>query len=211
MKKLLKNSIQEKFEDIQLDVEQLERLSQLQSGTSTAKPDTKKEAENDSSYRRWLSLASAAMVLMFALGFLMPDMLKQSNENLVAEIAAEVVKNHLHRKPLEVKASKLDGVRSYFTRLDFEPVESNYLFDRGLAMLGGRYCSIQGVTAAQLRFKAGEEDDINTLYQVGYDPAVFKQLPNYDKAQAPVVSYSKGIKVTIWVEKGVLFALTENP
>lgn len=203
MKKLFKNSIQEKFENVQLNAEQLEALNRLQTDNST-------QVIEQKTRRHWLMLASAVVVLMFVLGFLIPDMIKPSNDNLIDEIAAEVVKNHLHRKPLEVKTAKIDGIRSYFTRLDFEPISSRYLSERNLSLLGGRYCSIQGITAAQLRFKAFGKDDVNTLYQVGYDPAVFKLLPDYDQKQEPITRYSKGIKVTIWVEKGVLFALTEN-
>jgi hypothetical protein len=130
---------------------------------------------------------------------------------LVAEIAAEVVDNHLHMKPLEIEGNELASVGAYFDRLDFQPIESRYLADIGLDLLGGRYCSLQSITAAQLRFKSLGSDKLHTLYQVGYDPAVFKALPNLDEGDQPISVFNRGVKVTIWVEKGVLLALTEAP
>ena len=49
------------------------------------------------------------------------------------------------------------------------------------------------------------------LYEVGYDRKVFHRITDYDKGEAPVSTWSRGIKVTLWVEKGVLFAFTEEP
>ena len=120
------------------------------------------------------------------------------------------MQNHLHRKPLEVRSNSLEVIRGYFTGLDFLPVASEYLPNIGLELMGGRYCSLQGITAAQLRLKATGSDEVHTLYQVGYDPAVFKALPDFDRGEAPVATWSGGVKVTLWVEKGILFALTEE-
>ena len=35
-------------------------------------------------------------------------------ENLIDEISAEVVQNHLHRKPLEVDTTRIAGIQEYF-------------------------------------------------------------------------------------------------
>jgi hypothetical protein len=32
-----------------------------------------------------------------------------------------------------------------------------------------------------------------------------------EKGEEPLVVYAKGIKVKVWVEKGLLFALTDSP
>jgi hypothetical protein len=34
--------------------------------------------------------------------------------------------------------------------------------------------------------------------------------PDFDQGEMPVSTYANGIKVTLWVEKGLLFALTED-
>ena len=44
-----------------------------------------------------------------------------------------------------------------------------------------------------------------------YTPVGFRKLPDYDRGEPTVTTWSMGIKVTLWIEKGVLFALTEDP
>jgi len=58
---------------------------------------------------------------------------------------------------------------------------------------GGRYCSIQGVTAAQLRYSLGE-DEVSTLYEVGYDPGTFGPIPDLDQGQRPEQLLVRGLK-----------------
>ncbi|MCG6869672.1 MAG: hypothetical protein LJE91_13370 [Gammaproteobacteria bacterium] len=124
--------------------------------------------------RRNTWIAVAALLVLVVVGVTVPWVSRFGGpENLIDEIAAEVVENHLHNKPLEVDTTRIAGIQECFTRLDFMPVESRYLADRGLTLLGGRYCSLQGVTAAQLRFAAVGEDELYTLYEFGYDPKVF--------------------------------------
>ena len=78
------------------------------------------------------------------------------------------------------------------------------------SLIGGRYCSIQGVRAAQLRLKDSKTGQIQSLYQAVYDAKVFSGLPELKEKQKPVTVYSKGLAVDIWVEKGLLFALTKE-
>ena len=125
-------------------------------------------------------------------------------------IGNEVAKNHIKLKPLEISTSSIQVIRNYFTELDFSPIESSLLKDTGKVLLGGRYCSIQGITAAQLRLKDEKTGQVQSLYQTLYDPKVFSGLPVLDKDNQPVTVYSKGLEVEIWVEKGLLFALTKE-
>ena len=75
-----------------------------------------------------------------------------------------------------------------------------------LELLGGRYCSIQGVTAAQLRMKQGESEDVQIVYQAPYDKELFKDLPNLQEGHEPVRHYVNGVVVDVWVENGILYA-----
>ena len=202
----LKKLAHDYLEKISLNSEQLKALDNLQE-------DVEHTYNQVKTPRKWgYAMASMAAIILLTVGFLLPERMQMS-DNLVAELAEEVVQNHLHRKPLEVNTNQLGGILAYFTRLDFSPIGSHYLENSGsdLSLIGGRYCSLQGVTAAQLRFTSIGKNEISTLYQVGYDPKTFKQLPDYDQGETPVTTYSNGIKVTLWVEKGVLFGLTEDP
>lgn len=96
------------------------------------------------------------------------------------------------------------------TKLDFMPVESALLKGSTKSLIGGRYCSIQGITAAQLRLKDNETGQVQSLYQTVYDKKVFYDLPVLKEKQKPITVYSKGLAVDIWVEKGILFALTRD-
>ena len=46
---------------------------------------------------------------------------------------------------------------------------------------------------------------------MGYDPALFPGFPDLDQGESPLVIWSMGVRVSLWVEKGVLFELTEEP
>ncbi|MGV6826998.1 MAG: hypothetical protein ACWA5Q_08470 [bacterium] len=171
--------------------------------------DIQRAAVRPAKIRSWRPALAASLVL--ALAVITGWYLVQDQELATVEkIAAEVVENHLHLKPLEVSGAELADIRGYFDRLAFNPVNSDYLASRNLNLLGGRYCAVQGITAAQLRLKRVGMTELHTLYQVPYDPAVFDKLPNHDLGEQPVAVYNRGIKVTLWIEKGILLALTEE-
>ncbi|WP_136679811.1 hypothetical protein [Neptunomonas sp. XY-337] len=162
-------------------------------------------------WRRPQLFAAAATVCLFMLAFLNWPHAGQSDR--LAAIANEVAKNHLKQRPMELDTRSMAAVQSFFTELEFSPVSSNYLQDR-LAevkpqLLGARYCSIQGVTAAQLRY-VGSANEKSTLYEVGYDPHIFGDIPKIDR-QAPIEMQVKGLNVALWVESGLLMALIEEP
>lgn len=206
MKRLLKDAVRQQQNGLRLNKDQLAALKALQANAADRRRLTRRA-------RAWWRhpLAVAATLAALTVALLLPDALHTpEQDNLVADIAAEVVRNHLNLKPLEIHADRLDSINRYLTRLDFVPVASEYLENKGLKLMGARYCSLRGVTAAQLRLKAVGGDDIYTLYEVGYDPKIFKSLPDYDRGETPVTVYSSGVEVTLWVEKGVLFALTAD-
>ena len=152
--------------------------------------------------------ALAAAVAVFLLAFLLtPQLLEQGDVR--ERVAMEVASNHVKLKPLEVETSSIEGIRDYFDKLDFMPVSSALVGRSGLELLGGRYCSLQGITAAQLRISEPGSDQVQTLYQTEYIRDVFRDMPVVEEGGEPVELYVKGIKVKIWVEKGLLFALTE--
>lgn len=152
-------------------------------------------------FKKYFSASSAATVLFAILVWLLYPGI---NNDLSFVIAKEVAKNHLKLKPLEVTSDDFEQVKNYFTELDFSASPSDYLSQYDLKMLGGRYCSIQSVTAAQLRYQ-NKNGEALTLYQVGYDKDIFGQLPDIRK-DSPIVHYVDGLQVKIWVEKGLLLA-----
>lgn len=109
-------------------------------------------------------------------------------------------------------------MRGYLTQLDFRPLTSDAPALANLSLQGGRYCSIQGAPAAQLRLRpdanlnaAGDDgDDVQTLYQARYDPERLGPLPDRDRDETPVRLRARGLTVLLWVEGGVVFALVRG-
>jgi len=202
MKQPLKQQVNQHIRQVELSDRQLTELESL------INPHTGKESRRGGYYGGKLAVAGMFFVAVVAL-FVMSQFPWDTSKDMPRLIAEEVVKNHLKLKPLEVKAETINAIRGYFSKLEFMPVESSMVSDKSMKLIGGRYCSLQGITAAQLRMKQGR--NLQTLYQTQYLPGVFGQLPQLEKDESPLVVYARGIKVKIWVEKGLLFALTEAP
>ncbi len=200
MNKPLKQSVRDKLESYSLSDAQLQKLESL-------------DVQAAPVHVRRISvfpLAIAAAVVAFLLAFFLTPLLVEQSD-VRERIAMEVAMNHIKLKPLEVETSSIEGIRDYFKKLDFIPVNSKLVSQSGLELIGGRYCSLQGITATQLRFRKPDTDSVQTLYQTEYRKDVFRNIPVLEEGNEPVDIYVKGIKVRIWVEKGLLFALTELP
>lgn len=151
-------------------------------------------------------VASCAAVTVLVLSVVWPRI---DTMEMAQRIADEVARNHLSAKPLEVRTDSLAEVRRYFDKLDFAPVQSERA-GTGLALLGGRYCSLRGLSAAQLRMRDVRTGTTETLYETPYRTEVFGQLPQPAKGEPPIRTHARGVEVTIWVEKGLVFALARG-
>lgn len=193
----LKKVINDFVEDVSLADKQLASLMKLQQ-TSVKK-------QRDVRYR-WIAIAAVFFVMLGNIFYLVisPEL------TLDQRIGSEVAKNHINLKPLEIHTSSMEKIRGFLTELDFLPVESIFLKGSTKNLIGGRYCSIQGVTAAQLRLKDSKTGQVQSLYQTIYDKKVFYDLPLLKNKQKPITVYSKGLAVDIWVENDILFALTRE-
>lgn len=213
MKQSLQQASQDFFAKQQLPAEQLHALqAQIQAATR----DNKKQP---SIYRHSLLAACLAFIAVGLISFwtlqstqnpttpylATPNLITQ--QQMVAAIADEVAKNHIKMKPLDINSNHFQEVQGYFTQLDFLPSASQHFNQSATQvvdhLLGGRYCSIRSITAAQLRFGDNEQNR-TTLYQTEYLPDVFGTLPVLEQGQTPLVTYAKGLRIEIWVEKQLL-------
>ncbi|MBI1425665.1 MAG: hypothetical protein GC149_19730 [Gammaproteobacteria bacterium] len=199
--KKLDEAIRQEVSQHRLDERELAQLMAFQQQVTTQIPQpslTKK--------RRLLAglvLACVSLVIGFVI------MQHNGLPDYTQQIAEEVVKNHLKLKPLDMTATDMSSIQSYFTQLDFMPSNSKMLQD-DQRLLGGRYCSIKGVTAAQLRYQS-QVRGVNTFYQVAYHPEKFGEIPDIDKNETPREVMVKGLRVRLWVEKGLLMVLVTQP
>ena len=196
----LKNVIRDHLDKKSLSENQLDSLLNLEKETAVEKSKFLK------SPYRWTAIAAvliltASNVFYFSMS---PEL------GLNQRIGQEVAKNHINLKPLEIETSSIDAIRVFLTELEFSPIESVLLKGSSKSLIGGRYCSIQGVTAAQLRLKDSKTGKVHSLYQTVYDKNVFYDLPLLEENKKPITVYSKGLAVDIWVERGILFALTKE-
>lgn len=192
----IKSQIKRIVERQRLDDAQLEALHKLTGGTPQPRL----------TRRRFLYALSSAAALA-GVGFLVGHTL--SRDPVTAEqIAHEVLMNHIRLKPLNVHTDSMQEVRRYFTQLDFMPLTSRVFPHERLQMQGGRYCSLQSVTATQLVFK-NERNETVTFYQTAYIPEVFGTLPDVSAGQQPIVFIEHGFEIHIWVEGGVLMAYAQ--
>ena len=213
----LREALRKRIERDCLNEERLAALEALQAGSERPAPVPAPDRGRRWHTGRWALAALPLLALLLGLWWQLPPWQASEAERL-ARIADEVAGQHLSRKPLEVEAAEMDQVRSYLSQLDFRPVASDAPALADLRLQGGRYCSIQGVPAAQLRFRpdandgeaGGEGDGVQTLYQARYDPERLGPLPDRDRGQAPVQLRARGLTVLLWVERGVVFALVRD-
>ena len=121
-----------------------------------------------------------------------------NTESIMRQIA------YNHQKQMVVQtASQLTEVAELLPDLSFDLLQSERLPGSVWGLLGGRYCKINNVLAAQLKLRNKNDQQVYTLYQV--------LLP--EKTELPLEpqdGYIDGVKVQIWKESGLLFGLAVN-
>ena len=200
MNKPLKQSVQDYLASHTLSEQQLQQLESISVQVKPVK------TQNSFKY----IVATATVVASLAL-VLLVTLLISEKDDVQQRIALEVASHHIKLKPLDVETNSIEGIRRYFKTLDFLPVNSSLVNDAGLELIGGRYCSLQGISAAQLRVKKPGSNVVQMLYQAEYRKDVFDNMPQLEEGESPVEVFVKGIKVKIWVEKGLLFVLSDLP
>ena len=198
MKQPLKYSLQQHLNQQRLSAGQLKHLQLMQ----------KQETKPKLNPRGFKQSMVVLVFLMLTSSLFVLNPAYFASKSIEQRIADEVVSNHLKLKPLEVNSDTLAQIKRYFTQLDFLPVTPSFLATSKQLLIGGRYCSIQGVTAVQLRLM-DEAGQVQSLYETEFDKNVFKNLSKQANAKEPVTVYANGMMVHIWVEKDILFALTE--
>lgn len=154
--------------------------------------------------RVWMTvLASAALVALLVVPWMRSTWQSQgAMDELASRVAEEIAMNHSKGLDVEYATGDLAELRRHMHKLDFALVESRRLQERGLTLVGGRYCSIQGRLAAQLSLQTATGDPV-TLYQTALvdDLAV---LPEHPEG-------TRGVRIELWNEEGVFFGLARSP
>ncbi|HHL31455.1 MAG TPA: hypothetical protein ENJ41_02640 [Oceanospirillales bacterium] len=202
MKILFKTAMQQHINSIELSDEQLERLDNLQKLEEVNSVSTTGNGKR----RIYLGIVSLIMALVVSITILLNYV---PQNRIIGQIADEVAKNHLKLKPLDIVSTQISDVQNYFTKLDFLPINSSqFPYKKESSLAGGRYCSIKGSSAAQLRYRNLNGEYI-TLYQANYS-SLFAGLPDIDKGESAITTFARGVEITIWVEKGLVMVSAKN-
>jgi len=121
-----------------------------------------------------------------------------TQQQLIANIAQEIAINHQKQFASDFSAMSYAGLSEVMTKLDFRLIDPKRLKTKGLEILGGRYCSLSGHIAAQVRLK-NSDGKIFTLYQTS-SHEVFSVLAEH-------VLRAKGVDIEIWNEGGVFLGI----
>jgi anti-sigma factor RsiW len=116
-------------------------------------------------------------------------------------VALEIAVKHLRSESVQIPGSDYGSVSQRMPRLDFRICEPRRLERVGYRLLGARYCSIQGQTAAQLTLRS-PSGDIATLYEAAREG----KLRNLETGEYD----TEGVNVFLWNENGVLMGLAET-
>ncbi|GLQ32914.1 hypothetical protein [Litoribrevibacter albus] len=229
-KKTLKEALKAHYQQTQLSEEQRSGLNHLQRSYQPEQPvDKSSQRSDDQGKKRAFGLAAAlfgTLIIGFVSGHLLSKYQYQkqlqtleqhtsevasvyNTNDLVRDIAEEIIFNHRKLKPLEIKTDRFEELVKYFSMLDFRPYLSHYFTPNG-QLIGGRYCSIGSLNAVQIRYK-NQQDEVTTLYQTAYSPETFSGLPDIEKGEQAITHYLNGYQVTLWVEMGIVMATVTSP
>ena len=188
MENPLKHNLKKHFREHRLSAEQLEKLNQVQI-----------EGKRENWRGRRTLFAFAVILLIIVAVWRLP-----SQTSLSSRIAAEIATNHLKRVPSEINSDSLQSVQEYLNRIDFALIESSQLTANRWKLLGGRYCSIQGKLAVQLKMRNKQDNLLHTLYQVPFP------ITGIDEEHLPQEIFVDGAKVKLWREKDLLLGLVKT-
>ena len=147
---------------------------------------------------RHFSMAASVVCIIFIYQFFYANGSLLSSGVLIERVTQEVAMNHNKDMPINFIGDRLAIVRQQMDRLDFTLKDSTRSQLEGLSLVGGRYCSIQGNIAAQLKLSNANEKTY-TLYQTRLSSEL-SRLPSS-------VQISQGVIVSSWQEDDIYFSL----
>lgn len=146
--------------------------------------------------RVWYArLGSVAAALVVGLGVLHFHLVER---DITARVLAEVAMNHSKQLDVEIASGDLTVVAAALDRLEI-PLRAPGQWPARYALLGGRYCSIQGGLAAQLKLRHQETGDLHTLYAT--------RLTSDLQTVVDIATTYDNVGITFWRDRDVFFAL----
>jgi len=127
---------------------------------------------------------------------------QQSHQNnLTALVLEEIAMNHNKKLDAEYRETQPEVLRMAMQRLDF-PLSLPEDIQRDFQLLGGRYCSIQGGLAAQLKVRNRATGAVSTLYVT----ELTEKLARIEEQQV----LQGSVDIQLWQQQGRFFGLATD-
>ncbi len=197
MKGNFKDHLNDYFEKNSLDTKEIAQFMELQKNY-------KRIRGNEYQRRPWGKIAVyCASLLLVGLGSF--NLYERFNIPIEQQIAFEIANNHrkdLSNKNWDAHGDTIHLVGEKLQNLGFKPQPSSQI--NSLNIKSGKYCSVLGKLAAQLRYVNNSNGKVYTVYQAPVPPSLLKDR---------FTSYAKtidGVRVKLWTEKGLLYGVAEG-
>jgi len=154
----------------------------------------------DRTRRRISYLIPLAAVILLTIGIGL--WLHMSTDRITHQVVAEIGHNHRQHGALVVESDQYGVVQAALSKLDFPIRPRRGELVQNFALIGGKYCSIQGSRAAQLKLNHRNSGTIYTLYVLPMDDDT--------KAVEPGVYETNGIQVELWTNQRLLYGLAHS-
>ena len=122
--------------------------------------------------------------------------------NLTNRVVAEIARNHQHQGALMVESGQYHIVQAALDKLAYSIQPQRASLSQSFTLVGGKYCSIQGRKAAQLKLRHNASGIMHTLY-------VWQSPRSTEDIQSGVYE-SDGVQVDLWSHQKRLFGLARS-
>jgi len=122
--------------------------------------------------------------------------------SLEMNVVKEIAMNHNKQLAVEYSADNLNDLGGKLTKLDFQLADADSEIAGKYKLIGGRYCSIQGSLAAQLKIKNNSSQKIETLYISNLNPDLNKLKPTDTDFD--------GVNIRLWKDNGLLYGIASD-
>jgi hypothetical protein len=147
------------------------------------------------SFTRSYQLAGLAVALLIGFVFLHQRL---NQATMTERVMAEIAMNHQEQLSLEVTSDQYQVVQEKLSRLDFSILPDKSDMTQNYTLVGGRYCSIHGELAVQLKLQDKTSGKLISLYVTN--------LTDELKDMTPLDADLSGVNIQFWKQNGRFFA-----
>ena len=125
-----------------------------------------------------------------------------TDSSLTHQVVAEIGHNHHQHDALVVESDQYAVVQAALSELDFPIRPHRDEFVQDFVLVGGKYCTIQGSRAAQLKLSHSKSQIVHTLY-------VFPMRDNIKDVESGVYE-TNGVQVELWTGRTLVYGLARD-